>query len=108
MTRTEHLLTILGEECVEVSQRVSKALRFSLEEKQPGLQDNNAERILSEFYEAVAMVELLQKEGKLPIWDHDAIVKYKEFKLKRVEVYLLHSKNVGTLTEQPSDGSADY
>lgn len=29
MTRAEHLLTILEEECIEVAQRISKALRFA-------------------------------------------------------------------------------
>ncbi len=34
MTRTEHLLFILAEECAEVAQRCSKAARFTLKERQ--------------------------------------------------------------------------
>ena len=30
MTREEHLLTIVAEECAEVAQRATKALRFGL------------------------------------------------------------------------------
>jgi hypothetical protein len=36
MTRDEHLMTIAMEECAEVAQRVSKAVRFGMEEIQPG------------------------------------------------------------------------
>ena len=36
MTESENLLIILMEECDELSQRVSKALRFTLDEKQIG------------------------------------------------------------------------
>jgi hypothetical protein len=36
MTREQHLLTILAEECGEVVQRASKAIRFGLDESQPG------------------------------------------------------------------------
>lgn len=45
MKRHEHLLSILAEECCEVGQRVSKALRFGLDEVQPGQDLSNAERI---------------------------------------------------------------
>lgn len=66
MTRTEHLLTILAEECVEVAQRVSKALRFGLEEVQPGQPFTNAERIMQEVNDLKAAVQMLQKDGSLP------------------------------------------
>lgn len=49
MNRTEHLLSCLAEECAEVSQRVSKALRFGLSEVQPGQPLTNAERISEEL-----------------------------------------------------------
>ncbi|MCA0003352.1 MULTISPECIES: hypothetical protein [unclassified Mesorhizobium] len=55
MNRHEHLVTILGEEGVEVSQRCSKALRFGLKEVQPGQQIDNAFRIYEEFLDLVAV-----------------------------------------------------
>ena len=45
MTREEHLLTIVAEECNEVAQRATKALRFSLEEIEPGQEFSNRERL---------------------------------------------------------------
>lgn len=49
MTRDEHLLTILAEECAEVAQRCSKALRFGIDEVQPGQGLDNRRRIEKEF-----------------------------------------------------------
>jgi NTP pyrophosphatase (non-canonical NTP hydrolase) len=66
MNRTEHLLTCLAEECAEVSQRVSKALRFGLHEVQPGQADNNAERIAAELVDLCAVAEILVGEGIIP------------------------------------------
>lgn len=59
MTEQEHLLTIVGEECAEVHQRCSKALRFGMKEVQPEQPLNNEERILQEFNDLVAAMELL-------------------------------------------------
>ncbi len=51
------LLTILAEECCEVGQRVSKALRFGLMEVQPGQPLSNAERISEELGDLLATAE---------------------------------------------------
>ena len=45
LTRQEYLLICLGEECDEVGQRVTKALRFGLSEVQHGQPLNNGDRI---------------------------------------------------------------
>jgi adenylosuccinate lyase len=66
VTRTEHLLTIMAEECSEVAQRVSKALRFGVSEVQPGQLLTNAERIAAEFRDLLAAYEMLNEEGVLP------------------------------------------
>jgi hypothetical protein len=62
MNNTEHLLTILSEECVETAQRVSKAIRFGLTEVQEGQHLNNAERLVYEFNDIVAVMELLHEK----------------------------------------------
>lgn len=101
MTKKEHLLTILSEECIETAQRVSKALRFGLQEIQPGQELTNAQRIVYEFNDILAMMEMLQSENAFnhhingPVKDGDAIVKKK----KKVEKFLELSKECGTLTE---------
>jgi hypothetical protein len=66
MNRTEHLLTCLAEECAEVAQRVSKALRFGLSEVQPGQELTNAERINLELDDLISVACILQTERVLP------------------------------------------
>lgn len=94
MNRTEHLLTCLSEECAEVAQRTSKALRFGLAETQPAHILTNAQRIVIELNDLLAVVEMLIEEGALPlIGDREAIAGKKA----KVEKYLLYSKEQGTL-----------
>lgn len=94
MTRTENLLTILGEECVETAQRVSKALRFTLDEVQPEQDLTNAQRIVYEFNDIVAVMEILQEEGIFEkVIDREAIEKKK----LKVAKYLSYSAEIGAV-----------
>jgi NTP pyrophosphatase (non-canonical NTP hydrolase) len=104
MTRKEHLLIILSEECNEIAQRISKALRFGLSEIQPGQKLTNEERIRLEFADLLAVVEMLQyDEGVL-----DKLVLRSEMDSKKEKVnrFLEYSRECGTLTEElkPLDG----
>jgi hypothetical protein len=99
MTRNEHLLTILSEECSEVAHRVSKTLRFTPEEIQPGQPMNNAERILQEFCDLAAAMEMLEDAGVLPDWSEERMRFQMDAKKIQVEKFLEYSKEVGTLTE---------
>jgi len=96
MNRTEHLLTTLAEECGEVAQRCTKALRFSLSEIQPGQQFTNAERILHEYADVAGILDILMKEKilKLP----DDYMERVNAKKERFEKYLKISEKQGTLT----------
>lgn len=49
MNLQEHLLSCLAEECAEVGQCVSKALRFGLQDAQPGQPLTNLERMALDF-----------------------------------------------------------
>ena len=94
MTRQEHLLTILIEECNETAQRATKAVRFGLEEIQPGQAQTNAERIVYEFNDIVAVIELLHSEEALPkIFDTEAV----GLKKIKIEKYLAYSAQCGTI-----------
>lgn len=66
MNRSEHLLSCLAEECAEVAQRVSKALRFGLAEIQPGQPLTNGQRINEELRDLFSVVIKLDAEGILP------------------------------------------
>lgn len=99
MTKLENLLTILIEECGETAQRATKALRFTLEEIQPNLhqnplQLNNAQRLIYEFNDICAVMEMLEDEGYLPAsYDSRAM----NLKKEKVKKYLELSQKLGTV-----------
>lgn len=103
MNKKEHLLTILSEESVEVAlemlqgllqfvQRITKALRFGINEVQEGQDRTNLDRLRQEFAEILAVYEMLGFEAP----NREAI----EAKKLRVEKYLQLSKEQGTLTTE--------
>lgn len=102
MTRREHLLAILAEECAEVSQRVTKILRFGINEKQPGQDKTNRARLVDELNDLRAAVQMLEDEGVLPaIIDHASIQERKlriAEKREKVEKYLRYSASLGLVT----------
>jgi NTP pyrophosphatase (non-canonical NTP hydrolase) len=84
MNRTEHLLSCLSEECAEVAQRVSKALRFGLDEVQPGQAQSNRHRIVDELADLLAVAIILADEGVIPRFPlDDRMVSNKQEKIER-------------------------
>jgi hypothetical protein len=59
MNKEQYLLICLAEECTEVGQRCTKALRFGLGEIQEGQQLNNAERLALEITDLTAVLREL-------------------------------------------------
>ncbi|RDT14077.1 hypothetical protein, partial [Escherichia coli] len=54
LNETQYLLDVLSEECNEIAVRASKAIRFGLDEIQPGQSLTNAQRLaleLDDLYE---------------------------------------------------------
>jgi hypothetical protein len=92
MNRQEHLLVILAEECNEVAQQAAKALRFGIDE-QRDLPTSNRERLLHEYNDLMAVVEMLQDEG-IYLRAQGTLI---EAKKEKVEKYLKYSKELGTL-----------
>lgn len=94
MNRSEHLLTIVAEEAVEVAQRATKALRFGLDEVQPGQQLSNLQRLMGEVYDLLGSLEMLHRAaGRHMGIDLDAV----EAKKAKVEKFLAYSLELGTL-----------
>lgn len=95
MTRHEHLLIILAEECAETMQRASKMLRFTANEIQPGQESTNSERLISEFNDLIAVMEMLKDEGLVDnLFDEGHI----SLKKEKVEKFLEYSKSLGTVS----------
>ena len=100
MTRDEHLMTIGMEECAEIAQRISKALRFGMEQVQAeaghavtgGEEESltNRERIRREYSDLAAVLEMLGIGAPLGKW--------MDQKKLKVERFLAFSEQQGTLT----------
>jgi hypothetical protein len=86
MTKTEHLINKLSEECVETSQRCSKALRFGMEEIQPGQDQTNSQRIRLEFAGALAAYQELMEKGLL-VWPTDTEIAEARAKARQYLIY---------------------
>ena len=102
MNRQEHLMTIAMEECAEVSQRISKAMRFGMEQVQRDANDKpeenpdrmtNRERIQEEFADLVAVLEMIDT-GLVTVTSMQVAAKR-----DKVERYLVRSRDNGTLTD---------
>lgn len=59
MTERQALLCKLAEECCEVAQRATKAMRFGMGEVQPGHAESNYERLLDEFLDLLTVAHRL-------------------------------------------------
>ena len=102
MTRTEHLLFILAEEAAEVAQRASKAARFGLAEVQPGQELTNAQRLMQEVNDFVAVCTMIAGPVVSPTSSlfKDDPLKWTSAigeKQAKIEKFLLYSAECGTL-----------
>lgn len=96
MDRLEHLLVILSEECVELAKECSKALRFGLDGCEPGTTITNRTKIINEFNDLYAMIQMLSEDG---VFNNSVILDINKIRTKqqKVEKYLKYSEGVGTL-----------
>ena len=99
MNRTEYLLTQAASECNEVAHRITKALHFGLDEKQPGQALSNAERIVGEFMELAAVMQMLEDEGLIDFPDCHERSALVDLKRRRVEHFMAYARDCGTVTE---------
>jgi NTP pyrophosphatase (non-canonical NTP hydrolase) len=109
VNREEHLLTCLAEECGEVQQAISKALRFGLNETVDDYlkylgdttvtsKPSNRERIIRELADVLAVVELLDESGVLTtneICNRNLI----EEKKKKLKHFMEYARSRGTLKD---------
>lgn len=94
MNIRQYLLICLAEECAEVTQRVTKTLRFGEDEIQPGQDFDNTDRLSFELCDLVAIVELLQEQNiPLELDDREAI----EAKKLKIAKFMRLSIDRGTL-----------
>lgn len=96
MNRKEILLSQLSEECAEIAQDVSKALRFGTDNTCHNSGKTNAEKITSEMNDLMGVFFTLCDEGILPNIDMGK-VEEKRFKIEhfmKVSLSLKNDKNI--------------
>jgi hypothetical protein len=77
------LLVILMEEAAEITQRASKALRFGLDEVQPGQEFSNAQRLAHEIGDLEEVVHQLHQLDTLAYRDVETGTWAKREQLKK-------------------------
>jgi hypothetical protein len=100
MNRAEYLLIQVGSECNEVAHRASKALHFGVKEVEPGQSLNNAQRLVGEYVDLLAVMEMLEDQGLVQIptgAELGALIATKKAKVEKFIRYAI--EQCGTVTE---------
>lgn len=86
MNNTENLFVIASEECAEIQQVISKALRFGSDSHHPDRPYiTNAEEIMTEYYQLCAVLDILKEQGHLPSFSDAKILDIMNNKAKNIE-----------------------
>ena len=93
MTKIEHLLTCMSEECAEVIKEVSKALRFGLDDSHPCEPGTNHVRIERELNDLYGTIELLAENG-IHFKRVEALVFDKKLRIKNFMGYAIQRKTI--------------
>jgi hypothetical protein len=96
MNRREYLLICLMEECNELSQAAAKCLRFGVDNTHPVFKTHNTDKMFSEWMDVEAVTDLLAEEMGITITHAEADAQ-KRKKIKKVEKYILESKDLRIL-----------
>lgn len=98
MSKNENLLVTLMEECAELQQAVSKILRFGADNYNPARSKRTNEyEAMLEYYQLVAVMEMLQAQGVLHPFSGADEQLVKDSKKKKVSHYQTVSKDVGCI-----------
>ncbi len=101
MNQLENLIVTASEECSEIQQALSKALRFGLTNHHPDRPyQNNADEIIIEYYELSALITKLQESGNLPVPSDSEIAEIMQKKIANVAKWQEISFDCRTLTGQ--------
>lgn len=92
MELNDFYLLLLAEECAEVTQRVSKSLRFGNNETQKGQELSNKERLSNELMDLLTIVDILKEKNLIDI---NAFNYHKEEKINKINEYLIYSQKQG-------------
>lgn len=95
MNKEQMLLTLLSEECAEVSQLASKSIRFGLDSCDPTTGKSNIDALHQELIDIISVVQYLNYEYNFN-FDFDNIDwKAVSEKKERIDKYMTYSVNLG-------------
>jgi NTP pyrophosphatase (non-canonical NTP hydrolase) len=91
MNRKEELLTVLQEECAEVTQAISKIFRFGEESYHPKDRNkiSNYDHFITELGDIMGVIKLLAEDGHI---DEEKLMAAAEAKVKKLETYMVNKK----------------
>lgn len=99
MNQAEYLLTQALSECVEVAHRITKAQQFGLAETQPGQPESNARRVVGEYMDLLAVMEMLEAEGLIQLPSPAEQEELKRLKKAKVLKFMRYARDeCGTLS----------
>lgn len=100
MDMTEYLLTLIAEEAVEVAKRATKALRFGLEEVQPGQEETNAQRLAGEYIDLITAIRMLEEHTETALLPSGAARKAMiDAKIAKIKKFMEYSRQQGCLID---------
>lgn len=102
ISKPVYLLILLIEECAEIIQRACKAIRFGMEEVQPGQELTNRRRLQDEVNDFYGVDQLLYEAGLSSGVEPGAV----DAKKAKVRKYMLYSQNLGILDGVPEEVKA--
>lgn len=99
MNNLEYLLTSIMEECGELSQSISKCVRFTPDHVCPKKHKPNIEDVRIEFSDVIALFELLKEEEGIDIQASRELIDAKKVRFKQMRQI---SRELGTLVTKPN------
>ncbi len=100
MNQEEYLLVCLMEESSEIAQAAAKSLRFGLDDTHPDRPtETNELDLLTEYYQLLTVMELLQENDKIKKLSPTEIQEIKDKKKSKLTEYMSYSQDKGKLRE---------
>lgn len=94
LTKEQYLQICAMEEAAEVTQRISKALRFGLDEVQPGQELTNRLRLEQEIVDFVTVLDKMEELGIIDLSTYENAF---DAKSEKIDKYMQYAREQGTL-----------
>lgn len=94
LTKEQYLQICAMEEAAEVTQRISKALRFGLDEVQPGQVLTNRKRLEQEIVDFVTVLDKMEELGIIDLSTYENAF---DAKSEKIDKYMQYAREQGTL-----------